>query len=85
MYHLRNSGKLAKCSGILLGQFTEVENEKLPEYDVYADIKDILEGIDIPVMYNVQSGHSKPMMTLPLGAVCTMDTATGKITFKVER
>ena len=62
-----------------------MENEKLPEYDVYADIKDILEGIDIPVMYNVQSGHSKPMMTLPLGAVCTMDTATGKITFKVER
>ncbi len=85
MYHLRNSGKLKRCKGILLGQFTEVENFKRPEYDVYEDMKDILEDIDIPVMYNIQSGHGKPMMTLPMGAVCSMDTSAGRISFKVEK
>lgn len=84
-YHLRNAGKLKKCKGILLGQFTKVTNDECPEYDVIRCMTDIFEGLDIPVMYNIQSGHGSQIMTLPMGAICTMDTETGKITFKVER
>lgn len=84
-YHLRNSGKLRECSGIILGQFTHCENKECPEYDVIKCLTDIFEGLDIPVMYNIQSGHGNPMMTLPMGAVCSMDTASKKITFEVER
>lgn len=84
-YHLRNSGKLRECSGIILGQFTHCENKECPEYDVIKCLTDIFEGLDIPVMYNIQSGHGNPMMTLPMGVVCSMDTASKKITFEVER
>lgn len=84
-YHLRNAGKLKECRGIILGQFTKVTNDECPEYDVIRCLTDIFEGLDIPVMYNVQAGHGKQNMTLPMGAVCTMDTAAKKITFAVDR
>ncbi len=84
-YHLKNAGKLKQCKGILLGQFTKVTNDECPEYDVIKCMTDIFEGLDIPVMYNVQSGHSKPMTTLPMGAKCFMDTDSRKIIFEVER
>lgn len=84
-YHLRNAGKLNDCAGIILGQFTKVVNDECPEYDVIQCMTDIFEGLDIPVIYNVQSGHGKPMMTLPMGALCTIDTQTGKIIFTPER
>lgn len=84
-YHLRNAGKLKDCSGIILGQFTKITNDECPAYDVNACLVDIFDGLDIPVMYNIQSGHGWPMMTLPMGALCTMDTESKTISFKVER
>ncbi len=84
-HHLKNAGLLDKCSGVILGQFTKVVNEDMPEYDEIKTFEYMLEGLDIPVMYNIESGHGKPMMTIPMGAECTMDTATKSITFRVER
>lgn len=80
-FHLRNAGKLKTCRGILLGQFTNVVNENCPAFDTARCFEDVLDGFDIPVMYNIQSGHGKPMMTLPMGAECSMDTAAGSIVF----
>ena len=86
IYQLRASGKLQECAGIILGQFTDCTNPNMPEYTELDLFKDVLEGIDIPVMYNIQSGHDFPMMTLPFGATCKMDTKTKTIKFaKPER
>ena len=85
LYHLRNAGKLKDACGIILGQFTKIVNEDMPEYDEIACAKDIFEGLDIPVMYNIQSGHGKQMMTIPMGAVCEMNTADKSIVFKIEQ
>ena len=82
IYHLRNAGKLRQCKGIILGQFTEMENAD-ENYDYICCIKDALEGLDIPVMYDIQSGHGQQIMTLPLGAVCKMDTTSATIAFEV--
>lgn len=79
---LKNSGKLKDCTGVLLGQFTNCLNKDVPEYTVIECIKDILKDMDLPLMYNIQSGHDYPMMTLPLGATCTMDTHSKTITFE---
>lgn len=46
---------------------------------------DAIGDMDIPVMYNIQSGHGFPMITLPMGAVCKMDTETKSIIFEMER
>ena len=84
-YHLRNAGLFAKCSGIILGQFTKVVNEKMEEFDELKTFEDMLEGLDIPVMYGIESGHGSQIMTIPMGATCHMDTATKTIKFEVER
>ena len=85
LFHLRNSGKLEAANGIILGQFTNCENEDVPEYGVLEIMREALDGIDTPVLYNVQTGHGNPMMTIPFGAECSFDTETKKIHFSVER
>ncbi|MGN0733122.1 MAG: LD-carboxypeptidase [Emergencia sp.] len=82
IYHLRNAGKLRQCSGILLGQFTKIRNDD-ENYDYLCCIKDAVERLGIPVMYDIQSGHGSKIMTLPMGAVCRMDTSNGSIVFEV--
>lgn len=73
LYHLRNAGKLKECAGVLLGQFTDCANKDQADYTYLDLFQDALAGLDIPVLYNIQSGHDHPMMTLPLGTVCTVD------------
>ena len=73
LYQLKNAGKLDEISGILLGQFTDCELED-ENYGIVEAVLDVVNGLDIPIMYNVQSGHGFPMITLPMGAMCEMDT-----------
>jgi len=81
MYQLRASGKLASCAGILLGQFTDITNKEMPAFTELDCIREVLEGIDVPVMYNLQSGHGEKIITLPFGAECEMDTGKSTIVF----
>ena len=84
-FQMRAAGKYQACKGILLGQFTRCGNPKMPEYDYLDCFRDIFDNLDIPIMYNVQSGHEFPMMTLPLGAECTMDADSKSIVFHMNR
>ena len=81
VYQLRNSGKFKECEGILIGQFTDCTNKEAPDFTELDCFRDALEGLDIPVLFNIQSGHDYPMMTLPLGAMCSMDTVKRSISF----
>lgn len=84
IYQLKNAGKLKCAKGILLGQFTRCKVEE--GYDIVNIVTEATEGLNIPIMYNIQSGHDgSPMITLPMGAECVMDTSTRSIAFKVER
>lgn len=71
---LRNAGKLEDCAGILLGYWTDCE----PEYpDRTLTIPQIIEELVIPagkpVLAGLPCGHSRPTMSLPLGATALMD------------
>lgn len=83
-YQMRNAGLFKKCRGVLLGQFTNIDNV-LPSYDHLALYSDVFEGYDFPVMYGLQSGHGEQNMTLPMGAVCAMDTSDMSIRFRIDR
>ena len=83
--HLRNAGVIAKAKGIILGPFTDMTTDCDPDFDSVACIADICSSLDVPIMFNIQSGHNRPMMTLPMGAECEMDTNKKTIRFKVER
>ncbi len=84
-YQLRNAGKFHECAGILLGQFTGITNSFMPTYTEIECFREILEGIDVPVMYNIQSGHGDKIITIPFGANCTMDTKGKTLRFDIER
>jgi muramoyltetrapeptide carboxypeptidase len=77
--HLLNAGKFQRCAGIILGQFKDCPNKGQPDYGVIECFADLLEGLGVPVVYNVQSGHDYPMMTLPLGAMCAIDTSARSV------
>lgn len=85
MCHLKNAGKFDRCRGVVLGAFTDIHNYRNPEYDEYCVIRDILEDVKCPVMYNISSGHCYPMVVIPLGSVCTMDTEKSSLTFEINR
>jgi len=42
--------------------------------------QDYFRDLKKPVIYNLESGHSEPMLTLPLGAMCGIDSYEKKIT-----
>ena len=41
--------------------------------------EDYFKKLTIPVIKNIQSGHCDSMVTLPLGAMCEIDSETLKI------
>lgn len=85
-YQLKNAGKFQDCAGVMLGQFTDCTNKDDPSYLALDFFKELLAEFDIPVVYNVQSGHGDVNMTLPFGALCTMDADAKTIAFaKPER
>ncbi len=84
--HLEYAGKLKDCAGIILGNFAACKNTyKTAEekYEVQELFNDFFRNYDKPVIYGVESGHSKPYMaTLPLGGNCTINTALHEIYFE---
>lgn len=81
--HLKECGKFNDCRGVLLGQFEGCINGADREFDAVEVFREILSDIDIPVMYNLQSGHGRPMITLPMGAPCHIDTFKKTIIFDI--
>lgn len=91
LYQLRDCGKLDKVAGIIIGQFTDFRIDMPGEYEIENVVMEALlssnrvDAKSVPVMSNIQSGHGKPMITLPIGATCRIDTKNKTIKFDVER
>lgn len=68
--HLRNTGILKQLSALIIGSFTDVQdNETRPFGFTLEDI--ILEhtkGLNIPIITNAPFGHGDRLCTLPIGA-----------------
>ena len=75
--HLRNSGKLADCSGIILGDFTNCEDSN--GVNIETLFKDIFSSLGKPIVYNINSGHGYYNFTLPIGAEVEIDTTNKSI------
>lgn len=79
---LKLAGKLKDLKGIILGDFLECVaskkeyEEQLPIIKVF---ENILKPLSIPIIYNIQIGHCKPVLTIPLGANIKIDGDKGEI------
>jgi muramoyltetrapeptide carboxypeptidase len=82
MYHLKNAGIFSKVNGVILGSFLNCTNPADPDYTIYDFFCDFFKDFEKPVLWGLQSGHEKPMGTIPLGEICIMNTYTNRVVFE---
>ena len=70
--HLRLSGKLDSIAGLLLGNFTDCGTSS-EDYSVEDVLRDVLSGLNIPILANFPAGHIQNNWTLPLGVKARID------------
>lgn len=64
MRNLRLSGVLANISGLIVGQFSDCEDDPLMHASVYETIKEAVADYDYPLIFNAPVGHVE--QNLPL-------------------
>ncbi|OGC57626.1 hypothetical protein A3H26_02840 [candidate division WWE3 bacterium RIFCSPLOWO2_12_FULL_36_10] len=65
---------LNKLRGICIGRFMSQTgfSEKDSEIAIY---EDLFKDVNIPILYNLDFGHSDPLFTIPLGGEAVIDTS----------
>ena len=76
MYNLKLGGVLEKLSGLVIGQFTEYEEDRSLGKELYAALADLLKDYDYPVCFNFPVGHVTNNLPLIEGA--QVELAVGK-------
>jgi muramoyltetrapeptide carboxypeptidase len=71
---LRLAGTLAKLRGVLVGDVAGVDLEALNRL-----LKQTFAPLRIPVLSGWRSGHCDPNLTLPMGALVTLDAGEKRL------
>jgi muramoyltetrapeptide carboxypeptidase LdcA involved in peptidoglycan recycling len=77
------AGVLCNIAGLVIGRGYKYDQKMQDElaavitqiFDTFVD-----SGRNVPVLMNVDVGHSSPLLTLPLGAVAMLDSESDKFT-----
>lgn len=72
--HLRLAGKLQPLHGVLVGDVAGVDSQALARL-----LKQTFAPLRIPVLAGWRSGHCDPNLTLPLGAMVTLDAGEQRL------
>lgn len=72
LFDLRNAGVLGMVKGIVVGRPFLYNDNMRAEFE--RSILDAMDGLDVPVLVNVDVGHTHPMLTLPMDVLCEMDS-----------
>ena len=81
LYQLKYSNKINEAAGIIVGDFSDCENESDASYGINELLNDFFWGLNKPVMHNIKCGHCFPTSTLPLGIKCEVNTFDKLIKF----
>lgn len=87
IYNLKLGGVLEKLSGIIIGQFTEYEEDKSLGKELYGALADITKLYDIPVCFNFPVGHVVNNVPLICGAEVelSVNKKTVELKFSLNR
>lgn len=81
IYQCKQLGWFDKIAGLVVGRFTE--QSSFSSDDSLEDIlKEYFSDAKFPVFYNVDFGHSDPLITIPNGGITEINTKEKLITFK---
>lgn len=76
---LRQMGVFQLIRGLIIGRFPD--SVAFSAQDSFeAILQSALHGYDLPVLYDVDLGHTDPILTLPLGILAELDATHGRIT-----
>lgn len=87
MYNLKLGGVLDKLSGLIIGQFTEYEENKSLGKDLYGALADLVKEYDYPICFDFPVGHVSMNVPLINGAAVTLEVGKKevKLSFNTER
>lgn len=73
----RQMGVFDEIAGLVVGRFPESVGLGVEGLEMI--LERVLEGCDIPVLVDVDFGHTDPRITYPLGVECRMDARAGEL------
>mgnify|MGYP002954224355 CR=1 FL=1 len=76
-----------KLSGLIIGQFTEYEENKSLGKDLYGALADLVKEYDYPICFDFPVGHVSMNVPLINGAAVTLKVGKKevKLSFNTER
>lgn len=77
---LKKHGVFEKIEGVILGDFKDCPPASENDMTLQEVFEDYFKNLGKPVISNIESGHSEPMLTLPLGAMCEIDSFEKRVT-----
>jgi muramoyltetrapeptide carboxypeptidase len=82
MQNLRLGGVFNKISGLVVGQFSDCDEDPLMRKSIEEIVSGALNGINIPVIFNFPAGHVDDNRPLVLGAETTITVNSDSVTLK---
>ena len=84
MYNLKLGGVLERLCGLIIGQFTEYEENRSLGKPLYEALADVLKPYDIPVCFGFPVGHVTRNMPLPCGAEAVLEVGKKEVTLSFK-
>ena len=76
MYNLKLGGILQAISGLVIGQFSDCEEDGLMKKSIYESISDLVAEYDYPVCFNFPVGHVKDNYPLICGKIIALNVSS---------
>jgi len=74
LYQLKRSGKLAKLSGLIIGNFTDMADTDRPfGKSIYEIINDVVSEYNYPICFDFPVGHGNENRALKIGVKYALD------------
>ncbi|MBX7046538.1 MAG: LD-carboxypeptidase [Ignavibacteria bacterium] len=84
LYHFKNSGRLAKLQGLIVGEFFECNPGDLKGKETLGEVVlEICKEFDFPILNKVELGHTTEKITLPIGANASLNLSPSDCQFSV--
>jgi len=70
---LNRAGKFQNIAGLILGQFTEIKDSKVPfGQSIKEIISDHVSEYNFPVCFDIHAGHGMPNTPIVFGMMCQL-------------
>lgn len=85
MYNLKLGNVLKRISGLIVGQFSEYEEDVMMNKSLYQSILDLVSDYDYPVCFNFPVGHVKDNFPVICGNNATLTVNKDEVTLSFNK